>query len=83
MFAELSLANWPSYAKVPVRSVPHRDFHFLGLCGALSSALWQWASVNGSFLPGAGLGNDDFDFIDHCKQRLFPHNARINWEGQK
>lgn len=81
MFAELSLANWPSYAKVPVRSAPHRDFHFLGLCSSPLFALWQFVSVNCSFPPGACLGSDDFDAIDQCKQRLFPNNVHMDWEG--
>lgn len=56
MFAEPSLANRLAFAKVPVRSVPHRDFQFQGLSTPHASDRQSIATVNVTF-PNHG----DFD----------------------
>lgn len=49
MFAEPTLANRLAFAKVPVRSVPHRDFQFLGLSTPHASDRQSIATVNATF----------------------------------
>lgn len=54
MSAEPSLVSRLFFAKVPVRSAPHRDFHFHGLC---SSHLYFALNENPSFYRGKNSGS--------------------------